>query len=466
MKRDYLYLCLFLGLSLLASCQKYVVEDDAAVVVAGGDGQLIVRTSEHVSGSTDTDDNVNYPVSVYVLDSEGQCVALQTIATADDALSFELEEGTYDVCAVAGTDSYSLPTAVEATATTVLKPKDGGTHGDLMTAYNSVTLTKGEENRLTLNLQRRVMLVESMTLNNIPDDVTEVRFTISPIYNNVLLGGGYAEGTGSHTFTLVRQADGSTWKNAASEYVLECKNTVTMKVALVRESGTTSYSYAGSERLAANYKVNITGNFIDDEHIKLSGTVSGTGWTGTIDIVFDFDSTNITNPDAGDGDTQEILHGDAPQAGTLYNGCYVLRTVNSGNTTTVTLMTPKEENKIKISKSKDAETVQESIKTNTAAALKNVSMSGVTGWRLPTQEEVEYIDSHLDAINERISALGTNSVTVVTLQSSGYYCGYFFTDTDGNVYVYQLGDHGIDKEPSSERATYKVRGFTTVSFTD
>lgn len=451
---------------ILASCEKvYVAEDETNSDDGSTHGNLVVRTAANIDGGTDGEDYVNYPVSVYVINSDGKCVALQEISSSSDELDIELEAGAYDLCAVAGTDNYDLPTKDNTAKETVISPKSGKGHGDLMTAYNSVVMAKGEENRLTLQLQRRVMQIQSVTLNGIPNDVSAVQMTISPLYKGITLDGSYVDGTDSHTFDLTEQSDGSTWKSVTGEYLLEAKNNVTLKVSLVKADGTTSYSYASDKQLTANHKVNITGNFIDDQHIKLSGTIQGTDWEEPIDVVFDFDSTNIST-DGGDTGSEETLHGEAPAAGTIYKGCYVLRTASEDNTTTVTLITPIEVNKIKVSSSTDTDKKQQSIKENTATALESIAVSGLTGWRLPTQEEMEYIDNNADSINTKISALTTGDIEEIELTRSGYACGYFFTSDDGNIYVYVLGGYDIDKSSGTGRATYKVRGFTTVKFTD
>lgn len=464
MKRNY-----FIGLltalammSMVSSCEKVVFDEDATSVDTAM-GRLTVRAAEVDDGAGE--DYVDYPVSVYVMDEEGKCAALQEIQSASDELGIELEEGTYDVYAVAGTDNYELPSVDDATAATVLTPNGGNGHGDLMTAHGNIVMAKGEENILTLTLQRRVMLVQGVTLTDIPDDATAVRLTISPLRKGVTLGGDYVDGTASHTFNLERQTDGSTWKTAEGAYLLEAKNNVTLKVSLTMDGTTTAYSYACGEQLQANYKVNITGNFIDDRHLTLSGMIKATDWAGTKDIEFQFDSSNIITGDSEDEQQEEALYGGAPAAGTVYKGCYVLRTENEGNSTTVTLITPTEVNKLKVSTSADEATVQQSIKDATAEALDEVAVSGVTGWRLPTQEEMEYVDSNIDAINANIEAADA-SITTITLKKGAYYCGYFFTTDDGDVYVYTLGGGEIDESPSSGRATYKVRGFATVTFTE
>lgn len=56
-----------------------------------------------------------------------------------------------------------------------------------MAAKNNVTLAYGEENTLTLSLERKVMLIENVSIKNVPSNVIAVNVTISPLYENILL---------------------------------------------------------------------------------------------------------------------------------------------------------------------------------------------------------------------------------------------------------------------------------------
>lgn len=452
------------AMAVCVSCEKAYDFDEDTDTESVSDGQLVVRAIT-ADGDSETS-TISYPVCVYVMDSSGSCIALKEIASADETLNFVLEAGIYDVYAIAGSSNYDLPSKENATKSSIVTPKSGKGHGDLMTAYNSIVMVKGEKNQLSLQLQRRVMQVQQILLNDIPTDVTAVSLTISPLHKGIMLNGEYQDGTDSYTFELQKQADGSTWKNKDSAYLLEALNTVTLKVTLTRDDSATAYSYACSEALSANYKVNITGTFVDDEHISLSGSIVGAEWAGTKDIAFNFDSSNLASSDEeNDSDNQGIQQGNAPQVGTLYKGCFVLRSSQDGDNTVITLLSPTEVNKLKISQSKDAEVVQQSIKDATATALSSVAVDGISGWRLPTKEEMEYLDQNTETINAQMETLDAG-LTTITQKKGAYNCGYFFEDTDGNVYVYTLVTGVIDETPSSERATYKVRGFATLTFSN
>lgn len=73
---------------------------------------------------------MSYPVSVYVIDGDGKCVSLQELKSASDELKMQLEAGTYDVYAVAGTNNYNLPTKDDAVKDAIIEPKDVKNHGD------------------------------------------------------------------------------------------------------------------------------------------------------------------------------------------------------------------------------------------------------------------------------------------------------------------------------------------------
>ena len=111
--------------------------------------------------------------------------------------------------------AYELPTKESATKEAVIRLKDGQAHGDLMAANNSVTLAYGEENTLMLSLQRKVMMLESVTINNVPGSVTAVSVSVSPLHENILLDGSYSGESVSHTVALTREGVGNTWKRTS-----------------------------------------------------------------------------------------------------------------------------------------------------------------------------------------------------------------------------------------------------------
>ena len=335
---------LVIAAMVLFSCEKYTEVTD--ITNKEANSTLIIRTRALSTSETD-DSKISYPINIYIF-NENTCVETTTIESEETPISLKLPEGNYDVYAIAGADAetYDLPTKENATKESIINLKTDKTYTDLMTAKNSVTLAYGEENTLTLSLERKVMLLENVTIKNIPSNVIAVSVTISPLYENVLLNGEYSGTNGSQIIELTKGSDGTTWENNYNAYLLEACGQATIKVSLKTDSKTKSYSYTSTDELKANYKININGNY-NENGITLNGTITGATWNGTKDINFNFDESGsttdeTTNPGTDEGnneeDTGETTTGNAPEVGTLYNECYVLKSEQTGNGTKVTLM--------------------------------------------------------------------------------------------------------------------------------
>ena len=194
---------LLVAVMTLFSCEKYSGDDDWESKEANS--TLVVRTRAAMA-VVDEEAKVSYPVNIYIFNGSGVCVGVETISSDADELKLSLPEGRYDVYAIAGAeaDDYELPTKEDATEDAVIALKDGHAHGDLMTAGNSVSLAYGEENTLTLSLERKVMMLETVTINNVPSNVTAVSVTVAPLYENIMLNGGYSGDNGEYTVSLAK----------------------------------------------------------------------------------------------------------------------------------------------------------------------------------------------------------------------------------------------------------------------
>ena len=88
--------------------------------------------------------NYNDEQKSFVLAVGGEeCRAVQTIGDEGQTLNIGLTEGTYSVYAVGGASSsdYVLPTTDDAAATSAIALREGHSHGDLMAAQATATLT-------------------------------------------------------------------------------------------------------------------------------------------------------------------------------------------------------------------------------------------------------------------------------------------------------------------------------------
>lgn len=170
---------LFAVVVMLAACEKSIIDED----LQSPNSLLQIRTR---AGGGD-EATVSYPVQVYVFQGE-ECKAVQTIGGASST-------------------DYNLPTKEDATTTTALTLKDGKALTDLMAATATATLVDGGTNTVTLGLQRKVMLLQDITISQVPTAATAVSVTIAPLWENVTVGGTYAGTSGSTTIALTRQSD-------------------------------------------------------------------------------------------------------------------------------------------------------------------------------------------------------------------------------------------------------------------
>ena len=455
-KQIYYVMSLFVAAFLLLSCEKYNESDDLGNNKEAN--SILILRAQAKAEAAETNATISYPVNIYVFHND-QCVEKIAITSVDEQLSLKMPEGNYNVYAIAGADeeTYNLPTKEDATKESVIALKNDKTHKDLMTAQNTVNLAYGEENTLVLSLSRKVMQIESITINNVPSNVTAVTVSISPLYQNLLLNGDYsAEKEDIQTITLTKEGESNVWKNTTGIFLLEASASATIKVSLTTSSVTKSYSYSSTQELKANHKIYISGTYYGDG-IKLNGTITGATWDEPIDITFNFDDNgSSTEENNGNEDNNDdVTTGDSPLVGTAYKECYVLKSEKSGNNTVLTLMSATEKNSLDFTKGD-----QESIKAATENAIQELAVDGISGWRLPTQAEIEYVQTNLSNINNNIEALGFTRIT----PNAQYW--YYFTTSESQINVFNIIDGRTISNLSPNSPSYVLRAFATVTITN
>ena len=404
--RTFFYSLLMATIVILgfAACSKADLSEEETVINPEEANSLLqVRTRAGATGE------VSYPVNVYVFSGE-KCVAVQTIASEDETLNIPLQEGSYSVYAIGGASSenYILPTQENATPSMTITLQAGKSHGDLMAAKSNVVLVDGGTNVLTLSMERKVMLLQSIIMNNIPSSATAVSVSISPLYEN-LVGIAYSGEEGMETINLTKQEDGRTWIFTGSQYLLPpSENPVTITVNIVRPAGTTSYTYSTSNQLESGYKINIQGTYTGEIGVTLTGTITGATWKGERTISFDFDengsqTTEDNNDNTGDNsgdnsgnesgdnnngdDNGDVVTGTIPEVGDTYEGCYVVSVEEVDGGADVLLFSPNQKTLNFTSNGVTADEAMNMIE----AAMPECAVDGISGWRLMTLIEAEEI---------------------------------------------------------------------------
>lgn len=382
--------------AMMAACERTMIGEDwdvlrnvngSADVDGSGDasGAAGKQALKVMTRSGDGEATVSYPVQVYVFQGEA-CKAVQTITSAGDDLSISLVEGSYSVCAVGGVsaEDYDLPTEDAASPTTALTLKDGKNLTDLMAASAEATLVDGGTNVVTLALQRKVMLLQAITIRQVPTAATAVTVTIAPLSESLTIGGGYSGDDGAMTVSLTRGEDGRTWTmdtapapaGAGGFFLLPPSGREARIGIVITEGGATkSFSYVTSE-LAANHKVIIDGTYTEAVAVSLTGTITGVAWLDDSTISFEFDDNNAT----GDNNDNSNHSDDFPQAGDTYEGCYILAATvaTDGESAELTMLSPNEKQYTNV-----AGVSLDFLQTKAAEQ----GTDGISGWRLMTRSE-------------------------------------------------------------------------------
>ena len=426
MKRFIYAVLTVVSLCAMSACEKQLEVKPADQPKA--DGELKIRTR-----SASNDLEVSYPVIVYVMNSEGTCVSCETVVSAESALSIDLPSGEYNVYAVAGAteDAYTLPTMQTATPTSELLLKENAKHGDLMAASSTITLGKNETNQLTLNLARKVMKVTSLTINDVPADVTAVTMTFSPLCKSLRLNGTFNTASTSETISLTKQTDETTWTNSESLFLLPQTGSTTITIGLTKGEQTTYYSYACQQTLDANHELTIAATYAGDRKITMTGSINGVAWGDPIDITFEFGEDNTSDNKGGDSNSSSD---EVPEVHSVYKDCYVLSVADDGNDKVVTLL------------HKRADEISGSGKTEAAvraeidAILPSFNINGITGWRIPTRADLN--DFNFNIFNTAISSV-SDAISIGTTSYYYYLDGEHLKCFRGNNLNlgYVTGDH-------------------------
>ena len=382
----------------LMACEKMDLPEEKGTNEENVNSVLQVRTR---TASENDEYRVSYPINIYVFKGE-KCVALQTLTDENHPLSIALTEGDYSVYAIGGAsaENYLLPSQEDATPSMAISLQAGKRHDDLMVAKSNVTLVDGGTNTLTLALERKVMMLQNVTLNKIPSAATAVSVTISPLWQR-LEGTTYAGKEGSTTIALSKQTDGHTWTFTGEEYLLPPSgNLLTITVNIVTPNSTSTYSYNVSEQLEASSIFNIQGTYTEAIGVTLTGTITGSKWKSEKTISFEFDETansqgntgNKDNEDNGnnnDDNGEEVSSETIPTVGSTYKDCLVLAVNEVNGITEVLLLSPTQEKKVNLTDKDD----QESVRKKINKIMPSYSIEGNSGWRLMTKAEAEILHS-------------------------------------------------------------------------
>ena len=211
---------------------------------------------------------------IYIFDNEGTCVRMLSSSTESTLTAEKMPAGTYTIYAVGGDDltKFTLPSQSEATATSVIQLASGKAMGDLLMTSTQVTLNNNQDSNQELTLLRKVFSLNSITIRQVPDDVTSVEVSVEPLYNKIQLNGTFVDETERKTFALTEGANG-TWSNTTEQLLFPSKGQPTITIHFTRSGNTTSYSYTASAAIEANHHFAVEGSYTEVQGVTLSASI-------------------------------------------------------------------------------------------------------------------------------------------------------------------------------------------------
>ena len=384
------YLIYIIAVSFVFSCQQ-LPEDDGWM---SEDGDKTLKVKVRSAG----DAEIVYPLHLYAFAESGKLVASQTIENAEKDMSLPLSKGDFQIVAVSGTsEDYLLPEKPELDDDILLSAVDGA-DTPLMVGRAIVEIGDVLEASADIKMQY-VVAALNVKLKDVPENVTDVQLSLSPLYSSLSMGGEYGnEGDSQKVKVNCSLVSEGVWA-AETTYIFpgNAKEMV-FSVYFKTDDGTeVTYGYTTDDVPTANYLFNVTGTYAGG--VSVGGNFDVTDWEGSIDVDFDFGGEMLPDDENGDNDedddkddeegddgqTDVKLEG-VPEVGTIWNDMIVVDMGEADDTgVDLLLMSMDEWRYIYVSEADEVP--------------KGYSINGVSGWRYPTHEEAALLRSRFNAYN-------------------------------------------------------------------
>lgn len=385
------------------SCDSYIYEDEPEKET------ILAVTTRAADGNA----NVSYPVALFIFSGD-KCSAIHKINSASDNVQISLQAGDYEVYAISDINNYELPEKESAIRMSPLRLKaEKISHGDLMTAHSTVKMEVGGERSLTLNMERKVLKLNEIKAQNIPAAAKSVNVSVSPFSSMICIEGSHTDDKTTFNVGLKKQVDGATWLVSPDAFLLPAINqAVEIAITIAYEDGTTKkYSYKSTEPFKENAHVNILAKY-ETLKTSLAINIKGKEWDEDQNIEYSF-MEKESNPSQGN---EHETSSEALAVGDFYKGCYVFA-VDADKKKVTVLCSDEKANVMDYYKNESDN--EQAAKT----ALQSFSVSGISKWRVMTEDEAKCINRNITKINEALQATGKTVISdeeYIIVNRSGY----------------------------------------------
>ena len=411
-------------LPVCMSCSEHADEENPMNEIQKQTVSIQTRTAE---GTPDID----WPLTLYAFNSTGKLVTSTTASDVNDATKLKLNSGNYTLVALAGTTNLSLPEKPELTDGIGI-PSNGILTKAPQMSTTQITVASDALNP-SMTLSYPVAKI-SLTLSDMPTRTQAITATLSNLYGSIAFN-GTKSGTSSPTRTLTKQADGS-WTSVPL-HVLPSKGTLTLNIQTDDES----FSIRTNAKLEAGKSYNLKGQYKGEVEISINLTTLG--WTEGNDIDFE-----LKDEDTNETPDNTLIVSAIPEARTMCEGHFVAAISDETETSaTLLLMSLKE---------------WECIPNLASASIASYTEAGLTGWRLPTAEEMKEIATTAGAqLNiESVNSLLTGATGGAKLKTSQpYLC-------EEGTKIFTMGaEASANATEANTNTVYKIRAVKTVRVT-
>lgn len=367
----------------LVACEK--IDSDDYTEESGNTNYQTVKIATRVAADSD---NIAYPIRIRAVNNKGDVCGEQVIENANSSLSLKLPQGEYRITAISGKAEFT----------------NGWQNEPMLIGHTDVKVTDAPIH-CTIVLAYAVASIET-TLSKLPDNVSAVNITLSPLYTCIDEGGEYGN-IGNVTIPLQKETTG-VWR-AGPAYVLPGTGTLTtMTIAMTTSSGQETYSVTYQASLSAGIPYRFEGTFSGslDTGYAVSGTFENAGWQDEVIGEFTFGPSG-GNSFGGNTNITEFAVNTMPAQGSIWNGHIVAL-----NTDGDALLLSREE-------WHDMTSAYHTETPNAASSVAEAySEEGISEWSIPTKEEARSLkdawsNSEFDILNRTLATAGYDTLSEV-----------------------------------------------------
>ena len=364
--------------------------------------------------STRSISDIPLPYIIYVFSENGKCANQSIVNNYEDEISFNLNPGKYTIKAFANanTTSWIFPDQTSATLKSVVTPQKDKLLSNLFTGTAFVELNLNDKKTIELSLSRKLSDL-TIDLNNIPTTASAVKVKISPLFTSLSIDGESFDGSNDMTIALEKLEIPGEW-TATNIPIFPSKNSqVNITIFITIGSKTNSYSYTAAAP-QSNKQYYIKGSYTGEKEgeTRLGIYFELLPWNDPIIVNKNFgketENGDNTNNNNTDGNTGTVVSPDLPAVGSIWKGSCIMAVNNPTSTQAEILL-------MRITEWQDL--------TSKAAETmaSTYSVTGLSGWRLPTASEV----STLSATRQKIGVSSLNSILTeaggTAISANAYY---------------------------------------------